>query len=110
MLLSCSRDMTIKLWDTQTGANLLTLNEGHTDWVRRLTTHPVSKLFASASKDEKIIVWNAEVVKRLASLGDKAAKEDPVCAVLSGHSHVVDTIIFAPIEAARLIQRTTDGP
>ena len=99
------------LWDTVSGTNLLTLNEGHTDWIRRLCTHPSSSLFASASKDENIIVWSSETVKKLSSYGEKSTfnREDPIVAIFSGHSHVIDCIVFAPIESARSIQRMADG-
>jgi len=63
-LLSCSRDATIKLWDTLSGFCLVTLKEGHSDWIRRVTVHPNGLLFASASKDESIICWNTELVKK----------------------------------------------
>ena len=63
-LLSCSRDQSIKLWDTVSGYSLLTLNHGHSDWIRRISVHHSGKLFASASKDESIVIWNCDTVKK----------------------------------------------
>ena len=84
-LLSCSRDQTIRLWDTQSGFCVQTLSSGHSDWIRRVAVHPSGKLFASASKDESIVVWNCELIKQQASIqtqggGGRAdlLKEDPI--------------------------------
>lgn len=38
-LLSCSRDQTIKFWDTVTGFCLHTLSHGHTEWIRRISVN-----------------------------------------------------------------------
>ena len=62
-LLSCSRDQSIRFWDTQSGYNLLTLTHGHSDWIRRIAVNHNAKLFASASKDESIVIWNCDMVR-----------------------------------------------
>ena len=68
-LLSCSRDETIRFWDTQTGFCLQTLTAGHSDWIRRLAVQENGKLFASASKDESIVIWNCEMIKQKSTSG-----------------------------------------
>lgn len=67
-LLSCSRDQTIKFWDTLSGFCLHTLSHGHSEWIRRITVNPAStNYFASASKDETIVIWNLEALRRKAT-------------------------------------------
>ncbi|CDO73623.1 hypothetical protein BN946_scf185014.g93, partial [Trametes cinnabarina] len=51
-----ARDKTIKIWDTQTGQLLRTL-QGHDNWVRSLVFHPSGKFLLSASDDKTIRVW-----------------------------------------------------
>ena len=58
-LASGSRDMRIKLWNTQTGSLLHTLN-GHTDTVRSLTLSADGRLLASASEDSTAKLWNTQ--------------------------------------------------
>ena len=81
-LLSCSRDESIKFWDTQSGFCLSTLRCGHSDWIRRLAVNSTGKLFASASRDESIVVWNCELVKERSTMDNrrqnKADSEDAI--------------------------------
>lgn len=64
-ILSCSRDETIKFWDTISGYCLTTLSHGHQEWIRRITVNMSNgNYFASASKDETIVIWNLEAVKK----------------------------------------------
>lgn len=102
LLLSCSRDQSIRLWDTLSGTSLCSLTDGHSDWVRRVAVHPSGHLFASASKDETIVVWNCDAVRKQAAAAS-ANREDPVLQILSGHEHVIDCIAWAHAEAAKVI-------
>ena len=61
-LISCSRDQSIRVWDTLSGTCLQTLAQGHTDWVKRVAVSASGALFATASNDGSIIVWNTEQV------------------------------------------------
>ena len=63
LLVSCSRDQTIKLWDTNTGYCLQTLRDGHSDWIRKVTVNAKGNVLASASKDESVVIWNLDKVK-----------------------------------------------
>ena len=106
-LLSCSRDQSIRFWDTLSGFNLLTLTHGHSDWIRRIAVNHNAKLFASASKDESIVIWNCDMVK---SKGTRAGQntnhdnDDAIVQVLSDHEHVIDCIVWAPVESCRTIE------
>ena len=68
-LLSCSRDQSIRFWDTQSGYCLNTLAHGHSDWIRRVAVHHNGKLFASAGKDESIVIWNCDLVRQRSTAG-----------------------------------------
>ena len=61
-LVSCSRDQTIKIWDTNTGYCISTVR-GHTDWIREVKVSLKGTMLASGSKDESIIIWNLEKLK-----------------------------------------------
>lgn len=96
-LISCSRDQSIRVWDTLSGTCLQTLAQGHTDWVKRVAVSASGALFATASNDESIIVWNTEQV-----LGGRANPTGEV--TLDEHEHQIEAISWAPELAARTIE------
>jgi WD40 repeat protein len=98
-LLSCSREPSIRVWDTLSGACLQTLAQGHTDWVKRVAVSGSGALFASASSDDSIIVWNTEQV-----LANRANPQQAIQVTLDGHEHQIDAISWAPDAAARTIE------
>ena len=57
----------IQLWETDTGAELFTL-EGHTGTVSEYTFSPNSKVFASGGEDGIIVLWDVETGKSLLNL------------------------------------------
>jgi WD40 repeat protein len=56
-VVSGSRDETVRLWDTATGALLQTL-KGHTDWVCSVAFSPDGKQVVSGSDDETVRLWD----------------------------------------------------
>ena len=98
-LLSCSREPSIRVWDTLSGACLQTLAQGHTDWVKRGAVSGSGALFASASSDDSIIVWNTEQV-----LANRANPQQAIQVTLDEHEHQIDAISWAPDAAARTIE------
>ena len=67
--------------------------------------HESGKLFASASKDESIVIWNCEMIKQKSTSGSGSlAQEDAIIAILSGHDHVIDCISWATEDASRTIE------
>jgi hypothetical protein len=57
-LASASWDKTVKLWDSRTGAELLTL-KGHTGEVHAVCFSPDGSQLASASGDKSVKLWDA---------------------------------------------------
>ncbi|ELR14173.1 nuclear distribution protein pac1, putative [Acanthamoeba castellanii str. Neff] len=64
---SGSRDKTIRIWDTQTQQEVMTLRPrgrlqsrqvGHDNWVRTVLFHPNGKLLISVSDDKSIMIWD----------------------------------------------------
>lgn len=100
-LISCSRDQSIRVWDTLSGTCLQTLSQGHTDWVKRVAVSASGALFATASNDESIIVWNTEQV-----LTSKANTQSCILVALDEHEHQIDCISWAPLDAARTIEQS----
>lgn len=56
LLLSCSMDKTIKVWDLQ-GKNIKTLTE-HTRYVNCLAVNSDSTVFVSGSNDRTLLIWD----------------------------------------------------
>lgn len=64
---SASFDKTIKIWDAETGAKIMTLL-GHDYWVKCISFSPDGSRIVSGSTDEKIKIWDTETGKELMSL------------------------------------------
>ena len=78
---SASRDNTVKLWNTEDGSLLYTL-EGHSNWVNAVVYSPDGKTLASASRDNTVKLWNTE--------------DGSLRSTLEGHSDAVITVVYSP--------------
>jgi WD40 repeat protein len=58
LIVCASRDNTVRLWDSATGAACHTLR-GHLGWVIAVAFSPDGKLVASASWDSTIRLWDS---------------------------------------------------
>jgi WD40 repeat protein len=56
LLLTCSADGTVRVWNAENGAAVRTLS-GHTDWVYALAISPDGNLVASGSWNGEVKVW-----------------------------------------------------
>ena len=81
LLVSASRDKTLKIWDVTTGYCVKTLR-GHLDWVRDVSPSFDGRWLLSAGNDQTARLWDA-------SSGDTKA-------TFLGHEHVIECCIFAP--------------
>jgi platelet-activating factor acetylhydrolase IB subunit alpha len=81
LLVSASRDKTLRIWDVTTGYCLKTIS-GHADWVRDVMPSFDGRFLLSASNDRTARIWDA-------SSGEAKA-------TLLGHEHVVECCVFAP--------------
>ncbi len=79
--MSGSRDETVRLWDTATGAALQTL-KGHSDSVSSVAFSPDSKQVVSGSDDKTVRLWDAAT--------------GAVLQTLKGHSDWVSSVAFSP--------------
>ncbi|KAK8195505.1 platelet-activating factor acetylhydrolase IB alpha subunit [Phyllosticta capitalensis] len=84
LLVSASRDQTLKIWDVTTGYCVKTIR-GHADWVRDVAPSFDGRWLLSASNDQTARLWDA-------------GNGEPKCTFV-GHDHVVECVAFAPPSA-----------
>ncbi|KAJ5379841.1 Nuclear distribution protein nudF 1 [Penicillium cataractarum] len=81
LLVSASRDMTLRIWDVTTGYCVKTL-QGHSAWVRDVAPSPDGRFLFSAGDDQVPRLWDI-------SSGEPKA-------TFLGHEHVIECVAFAP--------------
>lgn len=81
LIISCSEDATIKVWDYESGDFEKTL-KGHTDAVQDVTFDHTGKLLASCSADMSIRLWDFTSYECVRTL--------------QGHDHNVSSVCFMP--------------
>lgn len=81
LIASCSADGTVRMWDTQKGKLLMTL-EGHKMGINDIGWSRDARYLCSASDDQAVILWDAESGTRLNTL--------------TGHSNFVFSVKFNP--------------
>jgi WD40 repeat protein len=94
LVVSASKDSTVRVWEVATGTCRSTL-EGHSDYVTAVAFSPDGKLVASASWDNTVRVW--EVIKGTCR------------STLEGHSDYVNAVAFSP-DSQALYTSTSDIP
>ncbi|KAL8742290.1 MAG: hypothetical protein Q9190_005205 [Brigantiaea leucoxantha] len=81
LLVSASRDKTLRIWDVTTGYCVKTLR-GHADWVRDVAASFDGRFLLSCGNDQTARIWDS-------TSGD-------IKMTLVGHEHVVECCTFAP--------------
>ena len=82
LLVSASRDETLRIWDVTTGYCIKTLR-GHSDWVRDVSPSSDGRWLLSVGEDRTARIWDA---------GTAESKT----AIIDAHDHVVECCAFAP--------------
>jgi WD40 repeat protein len=93
LLASTGQDLTIRLWDMQTGAERAIL-EGPRQPVHCLCFSPDGKILAAAWDDRTIRIWETETGKERATL--------------EGHAKLVNSLCFSP-DGKTLVSGSDDG-
>lgn len=81
LLVSASRDATLRIWDVTTGYCVKTIR-GHSEWVRDVSPSFDGRWLVSAGNDRTARLWDA-------SSGEQKS-------VLSGHDHYIECVAIAP--------------
>lgn len=81
LLVSASRDQTLRIWDVTTGYCLKTLR-GHTEWVRAVTPSIDGRWLLSAGNDRIPRLWDANTGE--------------VKIAFEGHEQYLEAVAFAP--------------
>lgn len=81
LLVSASRDKSLRIWDVSTGYCVKTIR-GHADWVRDVSPSFDGRYLLSAGVDQTARIWDA-------SSGEPKA-------TLLGHENVIECCVFAP--------------
>jgi platelet-activating factor acetylhydrolase IB subunit alpha len=81
LLVSASRDKSLRIWDVSTGYCVKTIR-GHADWVRDVSPSFDGEYLLSAGNDNTARIWNT-------TSGEPQA-------TLLGHEHVIECCVFAP--------------
>jgi WD40 repeat protein len=90
---TASNDGTAKVWDVETGGELVTLT-GHTNWVENIAFSPNGVLLATGSTDKTVKVWDTLTGQELLTL--------------VGHTGSISQIAFSP-DGTHLATSSLDG-
>lgn len=93
LLATPSRDSTIRIWDTRTGAELHVLRQHRPD-VNQVAWSPTKPLMASVSDDRTVVIWDAQTWKPLR--------------VLQKHRKYVHAVAWSP-DGQQLVSIDTEG-
>ncbi|KAI1401283.1 dynein regulator [Hypoxylon fuscum] len=83
LLVSASRDKTLRIWDVSTGYCVKTIR-GHADWVRDVCPSPDGRFLLSAGNDQTARLWDISLANPESKL------------TLVGHEHTVECCTLAP--------------
>lgn len=81
LLVSASRDKSLRIWDVSTGFCVKTIR-GHADWVRDVSPSFDGRWLVSAGNDQTAMIWDAVAGTQKATL--------------LGHENFIECCVFAP--------------
>jgi hypothetical protein len=91
-IVTASNDKTARLWDAETGQQLLVLN-GHSDVVEKVAFSPDGRSIVSSSDDKTARIWDAATGREIM--------------LLSGHTDLVASAAFSP-DGRRVVTGSND--
>ena len=94
-LASVSEDMTVQLWDVETGTGIGSALEGHDGWVSSIVFSPNGNKLAFPSEARTLCLWDVKIGTAIGS-------------PLEGHSGNIASIVFSP-DGQKLASRSYDG-
>jgi WD40 repeat protein len=92
-IVSGSMDNAIRVWETETGMEILTL-AGRSSWVRALAFSPDGRRIAMGSTDRTIHIWEAGSGREIMTL--------------AGHSATVRSVAYSP-DSGRIVSGAADS-
>ncbi|KAE9393321.1 WD40 repeat-like protein, partial [Gymnopus androsaceus JB14] len=93
-IVSGSHDLTVRIWNAETGMIIGEPLEGHTGSVTSVAFSPDGKKIVSGSNDQTVRIWNAE---------SRMMIGEP----LEGHTVAVDSVAFSP-DGQRIVSGSGD--
>ena len=86
LLVSASRDKTLRIWNVTTGYCLKTIR-GHSEWVRTVCPSPDGRFILSGGGDQTARLWDISVANPTTQL------------TFIGHEHIIECCALAPATA-----------
>lgn len=87
LLVTCSDDKSLRLWNLDTGQQVGKPLLGHSDYVLRIAASPDGRWIVSGARDGNILVWEVPRTKSLSV---------PVADTFKGHKRDIWSVVFAP--------------
>ncbi|XP_067866681.1 WD repeat and SOCS box-containing protein 1 [Heterodontus francisci] len=109
ILVSASRDKTLRVWDLKDDGNMVTVLRGHHKWVYCCAFSPDSKILCSVGAGKAVFLWNMEkytMIRKLEGhLNDVVSCEfSPDGALLATASYDTRVIVWDPHTGSILLE------
>ncbi|XP_069766974.1 WD repeat and SOCS box-containing protein 1 isoform X2 [Narcine bancroftii] len=109
ILVSASRDKTLRVWDLKDDGNMVTILKGHNSWVYSCAFSPDSSILSSVGAGKAVFLWSMEkytMIRKLEGhLNDVVSCEfSPDGALLATASHDTRVIVWDPHTGSILLE------
>lgn len=96
LMISGSRDKNLRIWDYESGIEIKSIINAHTDWVNCIETDSFGRVFYTGGKEGKIKVWQG------------TGNDINLSGEVSGHSGSVNCLCSVPAERKTLVSVSAD--